>query len=460
MAFLPAFDDTIVAIATPPGRSAIGVVRLSGPRAIEIADACFQGKRRLQDLKGYQAAYGLVVAGDGAMIDEVVALVFRAPHSYTGEDMVEFSAHGSPYILQKIVERLVVAGARVADPGEFTRRAFLHGKLDLAQAEAVADLIEAATAAQHHAAIHQMRGHFSEVIRGLRSRLVEAAALMELELDFAEEDVTFADRRQLQALIERIVAHLQSLRQSYRWGQVVKEGVYVLIAGRPNVGKSTLLNTLLREERAIVSPVAGTTRDVIEDVRIHHGIMYRFFDTAGLRVTADTIEQVGIARMLQYAEKAHWILYLVDLAAEDPAAWALPDALGAWRRKVIVIGNKADRADEAVRAAWRERFPGMHLITASAPEAADAVLSLLEEKVRASEAPEGALVVNVRHYDAIVRALDALRSVQEKLANPDIPTDLVIPSLREALDHLGAITGEIVTEDILGHIFSRFCIGK
>ena len=453
------FDDTIVAVATPPGRSAIGVVRLSGPQAVEMADACFRGKRRLHDLKGYQAAYGRVVDTHGAVIDEVVALVFRAPRSYTGEDMVELSAHGSPYILQKMVERLVEAGARVAHPGEFTQRAFLHGKLDLAQAEAVADLIEAATEAQHHAAIHQMRGHFSDTIRRLRSQLVEVAALMELELDFAEEDVEFADRTHLTSLVRRITDHLTTLKHSYRWGQVIKEGVYVLIAGRPNVGKSTLLNTLLREERAIVSPTAGTTRDVIEDVRIHGGIIYRFFDTAGLRTTADTIEQIGIERMLQYAQKAHWILYLVDLTVENPADWRLPPQMQPWRDKVILIGNKTDLVEEAVVEAWKARFPEMLFITASEPAAADTVLDTLAEKVGLSHAPAGALVVNARHYEAIVKALTALHAVETKLAE-DVPTDLVVFHLREALDHLGAITGDIVTDDILTHIFSRFCIGK
>ncbi len=456
----PIREDPIAALATPVGVSALGVIRVSGRGVVELVDRVFRGKRRLAEMGGYRVAYGEIVDTSGDPIDEVVVVVYRAPRSYTGEDMVEISGHGSPYVLQKILERLSEVGIRAADPGEFTLRAFLNGKLDLAQAEAVADLIEAAGESQRRTALHQMRGGFSKAIQALRERLIEAAALMELELDFAEEDVEFVDRTELLELLASIEQHLAELAASYRWGRVMKEGIYVLIAGRPNAGKSTLLNALVGEERAIVSPIAGTTRDVIEDVRVHEGLVYRFFDTAGLRTTADAIERIGIERMLEAAEKAHRILYLIDLSVEDPADWQLPADLARWDDKIMLVGNKADRASASVKEGFRRRFPNMPMITATDPSSVEELMQRLHAEVIAERWEGGAVVVNARHYDAIRRARTALAAVQRQLREGHIPTDLIIPDLREALDHLGTITGDIVTDDILGHIFGRFCIGK
>ncbi len=453
-------NDTIAALATPPGVSALGVIRISGPEALEVVDRCFRGRQCPRTMKGYRAAYGHVMDSSGNPIDEVVIVVYRSPHSYTGEDLVEISGHGSPYVLQKILERLLESGARAAMPGEFTLRAFLNGKLDLAQAEAVADLIESSNEAQHRTALYQMRGHFSKEIAQLRERLIKAAALMELELDFAEEDVEFVNRSELQHLIKSIGSWLQRLAESYQWGRVIKEGVHVLITGRPNVGKSTLLNTLLGDDRAIVSPIAGTTRDVIEDMRVYKGIIYRFLDTAGLRSTDDAIEQMGISRMLQFAPKAHWILFIVDLTVENPKRWQLPQRLRAWKEKVILLGNKIDIASRPTISEFQKRFPQMLMISASDPTSADKVLALLHHHTVRSQTTDGTPIVNARHYDAIIKAKSALERVSNNLTHQQLPTDLIIPDLREALDQLSTITGDIVTDDILGHIFSRFCIGK
>lgn len=452
--------DTIVAVATPPGTGGLAVVRLSGPEALAIADSVWRGKA-LSEVTSHTAHLGVILSEDGSPIDNAVATVFRGPHSFTGEDSVEFSLHGSRWIQRATVSRLTAAGARAATAGEFTRRAFLNKRLDLAQAEAVADLIAAESKASHRLAMTQMSGSFSRKLESLRERLVELASLLELELDFSEEEVEFADRSRLLALVQEVLDQIERLASTYRAGKAFKEGVPVAIAGRPNAGKSTLLNRLLGEDRAIVSDIPGTTRDVIEDTREINGILFRFFDTAGLRDTDDTVERMGIDRAIGAIDRAAIVLWTID--ATDAAAIdaelekvrarkeANPD------RTYIALLNKSD-----VSQADRAGNGSLDVIRISAKSGAgcDTLEAMLSKAATREHDPEQELIVtNERHLAAMREGAEALRRVKEGLS-AGLPTDLVAQDLRETTRHLAAITGTITTPTLLATIFSRFCIGK
>lgn len=425
---------TICAPATASG-GALGIIRISGPEAISATDAIFQPRsgQPLTARPGYSLIFGNIMDGD-VVLDEVMVSLFRAPHSYTGEDSVEISCHGSSYILQRALELLMMHGCRMAEPGEYTRRAFLSGKMDLSQAEAVADLIASQTAASHRIAMQQMRGGYSARLRELRAELLQMTSLLELELDFSEEDVEFADRIQLTNLAENIQTEISTLTHSFHYGNAFKDGIPVAIVGAPNVGKSTLLNRLLRDDRAIVSDIRGTTRDLIEDTIVLKGVLFRFIDTAGIRSTEDTIERMGIERSIMAASKAQIIILLTEPGVPYP--------------------NIAVREDQTIIRRIN-KTPDFQALTGFGIEA-------LEHELLAA-APIGndqtLLVTNQRHYEALVlahadvsRALDALRA--------NLPVDLVAEDLRQCLAHIGCILGEFTTDEVLVNIFSHFCIGK
>ncbi len=447
-------DDTIVALSTPPGVGAIGVIRLSGSTSFDIFQSIFQGKDLHASLS-HTAHFGLIKDGD-EVIDEVVATIFKAPNSYTKEDVIEISCHGSPYILKQVIQLLLDKGARLAAPGEFTQRAFLHGRFDLAQAEAVADLIAAESKSAHDTAMKQMRGGFSNEIKQLRERLIHFASMIELELDFSEEDVEFASRGELTALVQRIQVVVTGLMQSFELGNVLKNGIPVVIAGKPNAGKSTLLNALLNEERAIVSDIPGTTRDVIEDAININGIIFRFIDTAGLRETDDTIESIGVDRTKERMRQASVIILMVDLENETLAS------IAAQRQDVeklgipyLLVGNKEDVSQSP------ELTKGLSL-TISAKEHSH--LEELKEKllelsnVESLSSPN-TIVTSSRHYEGLKLTSNALDKVLEGI-DKQITNDFLALEIREALNHLGELTGEITTDDLLENIFSKFCIGK
>jgi tRNA modification GTPase len=467
-------EATICAIATPRGNGAISILRLSGRESWEVAGKLlhFQSPgKKLPDLEAN--TIHLATVRDGKkVIDEVLVSLFRAPHSYTGEDMIEISCHGATYIQQKILELLVTSGARLAGPGEFTLRAFLNGKMDLSQAEAVADLIASNTAASHRVAMNQMRGGFSSEIGRLREELLNFISLIELELDFSEEDVEFADRSELQKLVSRIGKLLRRLTESFRLGNVIKNGVPVAITGKTNVGKSTLLNALLHEDRAIVSEIAGTTRDVIEDVISMDGISFRFIDTAGLRKTADTLENIGIGKTLEKLGQAYIVLYVIDATEKiseiDRLIGKIKKRLEGGDRKLVILLNKIDFLSEKQLAALsdREKFRNLDAkdrvlpISASYGDNIDTLASLLLELVREDQHGEDeVLVTNVRHFEALSRAGEAVGRVEAGLAS-GLSSDLLAQDIREVLHYLGEITGEVTTDEILGNIFSKFCIGK
>ena len=472
--------DTIVALATPPGTGGIAVARLSGPDAVAIADSVWRGKS-LSGVASHTAHLGEIIDDDGNPIDKALVTVFWGPHSFTGEDTVEFSLHGSRWIQRATVARLTAAGAGAATGGEFTRRAFLNNRLDLAQAEAVADLIAAESKAAHRLAMTQMSGSFSRKLESLRERLVELASLLELELDFSEEEVEFADRSRLLALVQEVLDQIDRLVSTYRAGKAFKEGVPVAIAGRPNAGKSTLLNRLLGEDRAIVSDIPGTTRDVIEDTREINGIQFRFFDTAGLRETDDTVEQMGIDRAMSAIDRAAIVLWTID--ATDTANIA-PELAEVRARKAanpdstyMVLLNKSDLSDAGQDTAHRtnpaeypefscevgqtkENSPELIRISAKSGTGCDTLEAMLSKAATREHDPEQELIVtNERHLTAMRDGSDSLRRVKEGLAS-GLPTDLVAQDLREATRHLAAITGTITTPTLLSTIFSRFCIGK
>ena len=458
-------NDTIVAPATAAG-GAIAVVRMSGPSALAICDTVFSGARRAGEAAGYTVLYGTIA--DGArVLDDVLVTVFRAPHSYTGEDAVEISCHGSRYIVRELLALLVRRGARMATPGEFTSRAFLGGKLDLSQAEAVADLIASGSRAAHTLATDQMRGGYSAELETLRGELLRLASLLELELDFGEEEVEFADRTELRAAMERIGAKIDRLIDSFALGNAIKEGVAVAIVGRPNVGKSTLLNRLLNEERALVSEIPGTTRDPIEATLNLDGILYRFIDTAGIRDTADPLEHMGIERTLQRVRQAAIILLMVD--ANDPSEQieaqlqSIPVGEG---QQIALILNKSDKATEeqiALSKKTLQQKNAIPVLSISAKQKGNlqALTSLLYDSVHADESlRSGQLIVsNARHHEALEAACGATHRAQNGLAG-GISGDLLAQDIREVLHHLGTITGEITSQDILNSIFSKFCIGK
>lgn len=448
----PSWTDTIVALATPPGIGAIGLIRLSGPKALTIAHELLPGKGLL-----HQASHTLHVGllrHQGNTLDEAVVSLYRSPRSYTGEDVVEISCHGSGFILQTVLRACTQLGARLAQPGEFTQRAFLNGKMDLAQAEAVADLIASETQAAQRAALHALRGGFSSDLKHLREQLISFSALIELELDFSQEDVTFADRAQLRSLISALTTATQGLLDSFRLGNVVKQGVSVAIVGKPNAGKSTLLNALLNEDRAIVSDIPGTTRDTIEEAIQIDGILFRFIDTAGIREeAADVIEAAGIARSQEKIRSADWVIYLFD--ARSDAKEALD-----WKKQAeraglnfLLVANKTDLLKIDLPA-------GVLPISALNREGLDQLRRTLFEKVVGGESlPDTTLVTNARHLDSLQRLRSALTDIEAGL-NTNLPGDLLALDIRRGLQYLGEITGEITHEDQLDYIFSKFCIGK
>lgn len=446
--------DTIAAPATAAG-GALAVIRVSGGNALTICDRIFRGSAPLADAGGYTVHYGHIMA-DGRTLDDVLVTVFRAPRSYTGEDAAEISCHGSQYIVTETLRLLTAAGARMAQPGEFTIRAYLAGKLDLSQAEAVADIIASSSRASHALAANQMRGGYSAAFDTLREKLLHLTSLLELELDFSEEEVEFADRTQLRDTMRQIKERIDALRSSFSLGNAIKEGVAVAIVGAPNVGKSTLLNRLLNEERAMVSDIAGTTRDIIEERANIDGIVFRFLDTAGIRPTDDRLEQMGIQRTMSSIERARIVIHMVDastLTGPVPA----PDFPLRPGQKLLTVVNKTDKAP----AAWR--LPeGVVGISAKHGEGIDALCDALRESVDTEALYHGDPVVsNSRHYEALSAAREALGQALDGLAH-GLPTDLLSEEIRQVITHLGAITGRgaIAPDEILQNIFSKFCIGK
>jgi tRNA modification GTPase len=457
---LTGWDDTIVALATPPGVGAIGIIRLSGKEAIDIVNRLFASK----DLAA-QPSHTLHVGyikEDGNVLDEVVVSLFKGPRSYTGEDVVEISCHGSPYVQQQVIQACVHAGARVAKPGEFTQRAFLNGKLDLAQAEAVADLIASNTEASRKTALHNIRGGFSEKLRALRERLIQFSALIELELDFSQEDVEFADRTQLYALLDEAQLTTRGLAASFQLGNVIKNGVSVAIIGKPNAGKSTLLNTLLNENRAIVSDIAGTTRDTIEELLNIDGILFRLIDTAGIREhTHDVIESIGMEKTLAKMEQADVVVYLFDVnEMEAGELRAIIAELNRKKLKYLLVGNKADMVDEGTVRAKFSGVAGIIFISARANLHIEVLKEkLVDQVLQGKVQADDTIVTNARHYHALQEVMGALTDIRKGLEDK-IPGDLVALDIRRCLHYLGEITGEITTEDQLDYIFSKFCIGK
>ena len=452
-------EDTIVALATPSGVGAIGVIRLSGPEAISIANSVFKGKNLLEQ-DTHTVHFGKVIDGDD-VVDEVLATIFVAPRSYTKENVVEISSHGSPYILQKIIKLFIRRGARFAKAGEFTKRAFLNGQFDLAQAEAVADLISSDSQASHMAAMNQMRGGFSRKIKVLREELIHFASMIELELDFAEEDVEFADRSQLVELITKLQKEITKLIDSFNYGNVIKNGVPTVIAGKPNAGKSTLLNTLLEEEKAIVSDIPGTTRDFIEDEIHIEGVSFRFIDTAGIREARDKIEAIGVERTKEKMKAASVIIYLVDLISESPQEIDIEkEKLVKLNIPYLLVGNKWDMLSEDQKHNIGSSYPEMLCISASTEENVEELKSELIKLVHLDSFNTGdTIVTNMRHIESLTNTQTALEDVLKGIDN-QITGDFLAMDIRQALHHLGEITGEITTDDLLGNIFSKFCIGK
>ncbi|WP_254091742.1 tRNA uridine-5-carboxymethylaminomethyl(34) synthesis GTPase MnmE [Dawidia soli] len=450
-------SDTIVALATAQGISAIAVIRLSGPDAIDLVQRTFRGKD-LREQPSHTIHFGTIVDGD-RMIDEVLVAIFKGNRSFTKEPSVEISCHGSPVIAKEIIKVLLKQGARLAEPGEYTKRAFLNGRFDLAQAEAVADLIHAETDNARQAALNQMRGGFSKEIAHLREELIHFASLIELELDFGEEDVEFAKRDDLRHLIERIQSYLRALIQSFDHGNVIKNGVPTVIAGKPNAGKSTLLNALLNEEKAIVSDIPGTTRDVIEDEMILGGINFRFIDTAGLRETQDVIEAMGVERTRERMKKASVILYLIDLSSTTSAQ--IEEEEGTLKElgiPYLKVGNKIDKADPTLVETLRSH--DFTFISAAGKTNIQGLKDRLLDLFKIRTVTTGdVLVTNLRHYQNLLQTNDALTRVLDSMDN-GITGDFLAMDIRQALHYLGEITGSITTEDLLDNIFSKFCIGK
>jgi tRNA modification GTPase len=451
--------DTIVALATPAGTGALGVIRISGTDAIAIAERMCP-KAGVAGLASHLVKLVKIYEED-RLIDEALITLFRAPKSFTMEDVVEISLHGSPYILDQIMRLSLKLGARLAEAGEFTFRAFLNGRFDLSQAEAVADLIAADNEHAHRVAMNQMRGGFAQEIRELRNELIHFASMLELELDFSEEDVEFADRSQLLQLLNRIQKVVQRLRESFLRGNVIKHGVATVIAGKPNAGKSTLLNLLLNEEKAIVSPIAGTTRDVIEDVFMLGGVKFRLIDTAGLREAGDVIEQIGVERTREKLKQAAVVVYLFDLTTVQPEVLkAELKALQLGDTPLILVGNKLDGVNAlGLLQALRELDDSMIFMAAQNGEGREILESRLLDVVHAGNLQQEKLVANARHEQALGKAAQSLQSVQEGLAL-GISSELVAQDIRRSLHFLGEITGEVTTDDLLGNIFSKFCIGK
>ncbi|MDD4490659.1 MAG: tRNA uridine-5-carboxymethylaminomethyl(34) synthesis GTPase MnmE [Paludibacter sp.] len=461
--------STITAISTAPGIGGIAVIRVSGNEAISLCDQVFQPKNkaiRFVDQVANTVVFGSVVDDAGETIDDVLVSLFRAPHSFTGEDVVEISCHGSAFIQQQILHLLIEKGCRLAMPGEFTQRAFLNSKMDLAQAEAVADLIASGSAASHRMAMNQMRGGFSNKLTNLRTQLLDFVSLVELELDFSEEDVEFADRTQLKELALEIENHISTLADSFRVGNALKNGIPVALVGETNVGKSTLLKLLLNEDKAIVSDIHGTTRDTIEDIVNVRGIAFRFIDTAGIRNTTDTIESMGIERTFRKIEQASIVLWILDCTQLSEHIEWLTEKIEkkADGKKVIMIFNKIDKITPEEREVLSQLFSQFECerIFISAKNKIN-IQQLEEALVRASQIPEinpGDVVVsNIRHYEALRQALLAIQRVIENMEN-GLSGDFLSQDIRECMFYLGEITGQISNDEILGNIFGKFCIGK
>lgn len=459
-------DDTITALATPSGAGAISIIRLSGPRAIVIGASVFKAvsKKDLKSQPTHTIHLGHIVDGE-RIIDEVLVSIFKNPKSYTGEDVLEISCHGSPYIQQEIIQLLLRKGCRSAQAGEFTLRAFLNGKMDLSQAEAVADLISSENEAAHQVAIQQMRGGFSSEIAKLREELLHFASLIELELDFAEEDVEFADRTQFENLLQKIEAVLKKLIDSFATGNVIKAGIPVAIAGAPNAGKSTLLNALLNEERAIVSDIAGTTRDAIEDELTIKGIGFRFIDTAGIRDTIDTIESIGISKTYEKIQHARLVLFLFDANGYKDDFDSLTIEINRIKNKypqkqLLLIANKSDLLSEDRINSLKSKFPEAILISALNQDGIEQLKEKLLSLVNTGILSSGdTIVTNARHYDSLTKALEEIKKVQQGLQE-NLSGDLLAIDIRQALYYFGEITGQVTNDELLGNIFANFCIGK
>jgi tRNA modification GTPase len=469
---LSAIDDTICALATPPGLSAIGVIRVSGKNTFSVIEKVFSPKNKQTQI--INAATHTIHLGDFVagteILDEILVSVFKNPHSYTGEDSIEISCHGSAYIEQKILETLIDKGIRLAGPGEFTLRAFLNGKFDLSQAEAVADLIASHSKTSHDLALNQMRGLFSNRIKDLRTQLLNFASLIELELDFSGEDVEFANREDLMKLLTVIDIEVTNLIGSFSIGNVLKKGIPVAIIGKPNVGKSTLLNAILNEERAIVSEIPGTTRDSIEDTIVINGISYRLIDTAGLREAMDTIESIGIERTYEKIDQAKIILFVFDVSGNEFSDIGLemdeikehfshlPENI-LKDKKIILIANKTDLLVEAPKGFKSLVELECLFVSAKRKENVNLILDSLSAYVESEKVGDNAMVSSARHYESLVKTKESIENIKSGFSH-QLPSDLIATDIRQALHYLGQITGEITTNDLLQNIFSNFCIGK
>ncbi|HMB63575.1 MAG TPA: tRNA uridine-5-carboxymethylaminomethyl(34) synthesis GTPase MnmE [Eudoraea sp.] len=466
-------QDTIIALATPSGAGAIAVIRISGKGAISMAGKGFRSAsgKELSEQDSHTVHLGYIEDGERSL-DKVLVTVFKGPNSYTGEDVVEISCHGSPYIQQEIIQLFLKKGCRMADAGEFTLRAFLNGKLDLSQAEAVADLIASDNEASHQIAMQQMRGGFSSEIKNLREELLHFASLIELELDFSEEDVEFADRSKFESLLSRIVDVLTRLIDSFAMGNVIKNGIPIAIVGEPNVGKSTLLNALLREDRAIVSEIPGTTRDSIEDEITIGGIGFRLIDTAGIRDTTDTIEGIGIKRTFEKIAQAQVVVFLLaaeELQASGPGLTAREPGFQLEIEKIrnqypqkhlVIVANKIDTIAPELIPGLTFDFRDILLLSAKTGEGVEHLKESLLEFVNIGALRNNeTIVTNTRHYQALLHALEEIQKVQQGMQE-GVSGDLLAIDIRQALYHFGEITGEITTDDLLGNIFANFCIGK
>lgn len=459
-------NDTICALASPAGSGAIALIRLSGPDSFKIGDRIFQAAKKgesIEKAKGYTILFGKIFDQDH-ILDEVLVSIFRNPHSYTGEDSIEISCHGSSFIQQKMIELLISKGARMAEAGEFTMRAFFNGKFDLSQAEAVADLIASNSTASHQLALEQMRGGFSSKIKALRKELVDLASLIELELDFAEEDVEFADRSRFINLLAEIGREVRQLVDSFALGNVIKHGIPVAIIGKPNAGKSTLLNRILQEEKAIVSDIPGTTRDSIEDTITIEGFAFRFIDTAGLRSSTDKIENLGIERTYEKIRQSKIILYVCDMTLSTPddlkaTIEDFKEHIEDENKRFILIGNKIDELIEMPR--FFNQYVDLETIFISAKrnENINLIIDSLVSSVKDLDLGDNAIVSNARHLGALNKVLEAIQAMEAGF-HEGIPTDLIAIDIRTALHYLGEITGEVTTNELLGNIFGKFCIGK
>ena len=465
-------EDTICAPATVPGTGAIAIIRMSGKDSFRIADKVVSCKgSTISETEGYKLRYGVALEADGTDLDTVLVSVFRSPHSYTGEDSVEISCHSSKFVVERLLQRLVDSGARMAGPGEFTQRAFVNGKMDLAQAEAVADVISSQNAAAHRVAYSQLKGGFSKELKTLRDELLKMTSLLELELDFSEEDVEFASRRELSALLDGALRHIHSLTDSFRYGNALRNGVPVAIVGAVNTGKSTLLNALVGDDRAIVSDIAGTTRDTVEETMTIGGHLFRLIDTAGLRTTQDEVEKIGISRSYKKMSEAEIVLALLDVTVpEDENEHSISDIvnnLDVKSQKLIVLLNKVDVLGSNINVSLLnntvsspdEKVTKLY-ISAKTGFGLDTLRTLLSDSQKTATLDSGqTIVTNLRHYHSLMSAAASLENVRSSLTTSQTP-DLLSEDLRQALHHLGTILGEVTPDEVLGNIFERFCIGK